>query len=69
MSELIKTEIRLLKGKKVIVFFKYATLSYNIRKSGMLLNCDDKFFVLDEIKDGRTTFSYDFVVEVMEDKS
>jgi hypothetical protein len=69
MSELIKTEIKLLKGKKVILFFKYAHLQYNIRKSGIILDCDDKFFIVQEVKDGRTTFSYDFIVEVMEDKS
>jgi len=68
MGELIKTELKLLLGKKIIVFFKYSTLAYNVRKSGKLLAVDDKFFVVDEIKDGRTTFSYDFVVEVMEDK-
>ena len=69
MNDLIKTELKLLLGKNIIVFFKYATISYNIRKSGKLLAIDDKFFVMDEIKDGRSTYSYDFVVQVMEDKS
>jgi len=68
MSELIKTEIKLLVGKKVIVFFKYSTLAYNVRKSGKVLAADDKFFVLDERDDGRASYSYDFVVEVKEDK-
>ena len=68
MGELIKTELKLLLGKNVIVFFKYATISYNIRKSGKLLAVDDKFFVVDEVKDGRSTYAYDFVVQVMEDK-
>ena len=57
-----------LKGKKIIVFFKYSNIGYNIRKSGLLLDCDDKFFVLDEIRDGKTTYSYEFVVQVMEER-
>lgn len=69
MNELIKKEIKELNGKKIKVFFKYATVSYNIKKSGLLISCDDKFFVLDEIKDGRSTYSYDFVSAVMEDKN
>lgn len=68
MGELIKTELKMLLGKNVIVYFKYATISYNIRKSGKVLAVDDKFFVLDEVQDGRSTYSYDFVVQVMEDK-
>jgi len=68
MGDLIRKELVNFLGKNIIVFFKYATISYNIRKSGKLLSCDDKFFVVDEIKDGRSTYSYDFVVQVMEDK-
>ena len=67
MFDLIKKELQNLVGKNIIVFFKYATISYNIKKSGKLLACDDRHFVLDEVKDGRTTFSYDFVVQVFED--
>ena len=69
MGDLIKEELNRMIGKKIIVFFKYATVSYNIRKSGKLLECDDKFFVVDEVKDGRSTFSYDFISQVLEDKS
>lgn len=67
--DLIKSELKLLLNKNIIVFFKYATVSYNIRKSGKLLAVDDKFFVVEEVKDGRSTYSYDFVVQVMEDRN
>ena len=68
MVDLIRKQISELKGKKIKIFFKYATVDYNIKKSGMLLDCDEKFFVVDEIKDGVSTYSYDFVIAVMEDK-
>jgi hypothetical protein len=68
MNDLIRTELKNLLGKNIIVFFKYVTISYNIKKSGKLLAIDDKFFVMDEVKDGRSTYSFDFVVQVMEDK-
>ena len=66
--ELIRKQITELKGKKIKIFFKYNNVSYNIKKSGKLLDCDDKFFVVDEIKDGHSTYSYEFVTAVMEDK-
>jgi hypothetical protein len=69
MFELIKKELGDLIGKNIIVFFRYATLSYNIKKSGKLIAMDEKHFVIDEIKDGRTTYSFDFVIQVMEDKT
>jgi len=68
MNDLIKKQIEEMKGKKVIVFFKYDTVHYLIKKSGLVLDCDDKFFVLDEIKDGHSTYSYDFVASVQEEK-
>jgi hypothetical protein len=68
MNDLIRKQIAELKGKKIKIFFKYATVNYNIKKSGLLLDCDDKFFVVDEIKDGKSTYSYDFVTAVMEDR-
>ena len=68
MTDLIRRQIAELKGKKIKIFFKYATVDYNIKKSGKLIDCDDKFFVVDEIKDGVSTYSYDFVTAVMEDK-
>jgi len=68
MSDLIRKQIAELKGKKIKLFFKYTTVTYNIKKSGILLDCDDKFFVVDEIKDGVSTYSYDFVTAVMEDR-
>jgi len=68
MNELIRRQIAELKGKKIKILFKYANVSYNLKKSGILLDCDEKFFVVDEIKDGRSTYSYDFVTAVMEDK-
>ena len=66
--DLIRQTIAELVGKKIKVFFKYSTITYNIKKSGVLVACDDKFFVIDEIKDGRSTYTYDFVSSVMEDK-
>lgn len=69
MFELIKKELKQLTGKNIIVFFRYGHLNYNIKKSGLLIECDDKHFVLDERMDGRTTYSYEFVVQVMEDKN
>jgi hypothetical protein len=68
MNELIRQQITELIGKKIKVFFKYSNVTYNIKKSGVLIGCDEKFFVVDEIKDGRSTYSYDFVSAVMEDK-
>jgi hypothetical protein len=69
MNDLIRRQIAELKGKKIKLFFKYATVDYNIKKSGMLKDCDDKFFVVDEVKDGISTYSYEFVTAVMEDRS
>ena len=66
--ELIRKQMLELKGKKIIVFLKYAHINYPIKKSGTLLDCDDKFFVLDEIKDGKSTYVYDYVVQVMEER-
>ena len=66
--DLIRKQIKNLIGKKVKVFFKYNTISYNIKKSGKLLECDDKFFIIDEVKDGVSGYSYEFVNAVMEDK-
>lgn len=68
MGDLIKKELEGMIGKKIIVFFKYATISYNIRKSGKLIACDDTHFVLDERDDGRSTYSYNFITQVLEDK-
>jgi len=68
MNELIISEMKKLKGKNIKVFFKYSTVTYNIKKSGLLLEADDKFFIIDESQDGRSTYSYDFVSSVMEDK-
>lgn len=67
-NDLIRKQLTELKGKKIKVFFKYASVDYNIKKSGVVLDSDDKFFILDEVKDGRSTYSYDFVTAVMEDK-
>lgn len=67
-SEIIKKEVLRLKGKKAKIFFRYNNISYNIKKSGTILDCDDKFFVIDEVQDGRTTYSYDFVISLEEDK-
>jgi len=69
MFELIKKELKQLVGRKIIVFFRYGHLDYNIKKSGLLIECDDKHFTVDERVDGRSTFSYEFVVQVMGDKS
>lgn len=66
--ELIRKEMKNLIGKKIKVFFRYATVDYAIKKSGILLECDNKFFVLDEVQDGRSVYSYDFVISVLEDK-
>lgn len=68
MNELIRKQIAELKGKKIKVFFKYANVDYNIKKSGIVLDSDDKFFILDEIKDGHSTYSYDFITAVLEEK-
>ena len=68
MNDLIRAELKKLLGKKIIIFFKYITISYNIKKSGKLVAIDDKFFVVEEVKDGRSTYAYDYVVQVMEDK-
>ena len=65
---MIKKGLKEMKGKKIIVFFKYNNIPYNTKKSGKLIDCDDKFFILDEIRDGVSTYSYDFVISVMEDK-
>ena len=67
-NELIRKEFLRLKGKIIKVFFKYATVDYNIKKSGKLIDCDDKFFILDDIKDGRQAYSYDFVISLEEGK-
>jgi hypothetical protein len=64
--ELIQKEISELKGKKVLVFFKYNNIPYLIKKSGIVLDCDDKFFILDEIIDGKSTYSYDNVNQIKE---
>ena len=68
MNELIRKEIGEMKGKKIIVFFKYNNIPYLIKKSGIVLDCDERFFIVDEIKDGKSTYSYDFVASVMEEK-
>lgn len=67
-NELIRKEFLRLRGKIIKVFFKYATVDYNIKKSGKLIDCDDKFFILEDIKDGRQTYSYDFVISLEEGK-
>jgi len=69
MLDLIKKEMRELIGKKIIVFFRFSKMDYNIKKSGTLISLDENHFVLEEIKDGRSTYSYQFIVQIMEDKS
>lgn len=65
---MIRKEIARLKGKKIKVFFKYNHIDYNVKKSGVVIDCDDKFFIVDEIMDGRSTYSYDWVISLEEDK-
>lgn len=68
MGDLIKKEMEGLIGKNISVFFKYVTISYNIRKSGKLIACEDTRFILDEIDDGISPYSYNFITQVKEDK-
>lgn len=68
MNELIIKTMKELINKKIKVYFKYDSLSYNIRKSGILKDCDESNFVLDEIKDGTSVYSYSNVANVVEDK-
>lgn len=64
--ELIQKSMNELKGKRVIVFFKYNNIPYLIKKSGKVIDCDDKFFTLDEVIDGRSIYSYDNVNQIKE---
>ena len=68
MNELIIKTMKDMIGKNIKVYFKYDSLSYNIRKSGVLKDCDKFNFVLDEIKDGTSVYSYSNVANVVEDK-
>jgi len=57
MREIIKV------GEVIKVFFKYPNVNHIIIKSGEVISADDKSFILNEIKDGKTVYSYEFVVE------
>jgi len=67
--ELIRNRMKELIGKNIIIFFKYSAVDYNIKKSGKVLECDEKHFVLDEVQDGKSIYAYDFIVQIMEDKA
>jgi len=68
MNELIIKTMKDMIGKNIKVYFKYDSLSYNIRKAGKLKDCDESNFVLDEIKDGTSVYSYSNVANVVEAK-
>lgn len=65
--DLIRKEVKRLLGKKAIVFFKYAHIEYLIKKSGVVIDCDDDHFIIQEIKDGRSIYAYTFVKQIVED--
>jgi len=67
MEDIVRKELERLVGKKVILFFRYSTFSYNVRKSGKLLEVGKDFFIIDEIQDGRSTFSTEFLVSIKEE--
>ena len=66
MKDTIRQALKDMIGKDIAIFFKYPNITYNIKKSGKLLDCDDKFIVVQEVKDGKSFYSYDFIVSVSE---
>ena len=57
----------IVKGKYIKIFFKYPEVDKLIIKSGLVLETSEDSFILEEVKDGVSGYSYDYVIEVRED--
>jgi len=51
-------------SKKVKVIFQYPATDRATIKSGNVISVDEDSFTINDIKDGESTFSYGFVVEI-----
>ena len=52
--------------EKVKLIFQYPASDRATIKSGKVIECYNDCFWFDEIYDGKTTYSYDFLVEIKE---
>lgn len=52
-------------SEKIKIIFQYPASLKAIIKSGNILSVDEDSFTMDEIFDGESTYSYDFIVEVV----
>lgn len=52
------------KQQKIVLLFKYPNLPRLIRKSGFILKVEKDFFILDDIRDGESILSYEYLVEI-----
>lgn len=51
-------------SESVKLIFQYPAMDRAVIKSGKVLEVDSRCFTVDEIKDGVSVYSYDFLVEV-----
>lgn len=51
-------------SETVKLIFQYPASDRAIIKSGKVIECYDDSFWFDEVRDGKTTYSYNFIVEI-----
>jgi len=59
-----RLEEALISSEKVKIIFQYPASDRAIIKSGVVLEVDEDSFTLNEVRDGESTYSYDYVIEV-----
>lgn len=52
--------------QKIQIIFKYPEFTRRTIKSGFVVRVDEDSFDFDELLDGHSTFSYDFITEINE---
>lgn len=59
-----RLEEALVNSEKVKIIFQYPASDRAVIKSGYVIEVDEDSFTMDEVRDGDSTYSYDYVIEV-----